>query len=67
MVIKWDLCIGSLGEKSFQELKILPLLSHHVSLYYYSLLIIGIILFKIVYNITMIPDKEIMYTCLWEL
>jgi len=41
----------------FKELKILPLHSTY-SLYYCSLLIIGIVLFKIVYIITVIPDKK---------
>ena len=48
-----------------KKLKILPLLSQYTSLYYYySLLIIGIVLFKRVYIITIMPDKEMIYTCL---
>ena len=47
----------------FQEPKIH---SHHsiYSLYYCSLLIIGITLFQMLYIITLIPDEKKIYTCL---
>jgi len=47
----------------FQEPKIH---SHHsiYSLYYCSLLIIGITLFQMLYIITLIPDEKMIYTCL---
>jgi hypothetical protein len=48
----------------FKELKILT--THHsiYSVCYCSLLIIGITLFQIVYLITLIPDGNMIYTCL---
>ena len=44
--------------KLFKELKILPPYQSIYSLYCCLLLIIGIILFQIVYIITIIPDKK---------
>jgi hypothetical protein len=50
----------------FKELKILTLSPQHHSIYtlcYCLLLIIGITLFQIMYIITLIPDKKIIYIC----
>ena len=50
----WESC-----RELFKESKILPFSSQHIySLYYCLLLITGIILFQIVYIITLIPDER---------
>jgi hypothetical protein len=43
---------------------ITTLITTYISLYYYWLLLIGIVLLRIMYITTKIPDEEMIYACL---